>query len=40
MTRGYFAVGLAQPKTPANVGSALRACGCFGARTFEHSVIV
>lgn len=29
--RGYCAVGLAHPKTPANVGHALRACGAFGA---------
>ena len=29
--RGYSAVGLHHPKTPANVGSALRACHCYGA---------
>lgn len=29
--RGYFAVGLVQPKTPENIGHVLRACGCFGA---------
>jgi tRNA(Leu) C34 or U34 (ribose-2'-O)-methylase TrmL len=29
--RGYSAIGLAHPKTPANVGSALRAAGVFGA---------
>ena len=29
--RGYSAVGLHNPKTPANVGSALRAAGCYGA---------
>lgn len=29
--RGYAAIGLDNPKTPANVGSALRACGCYGA---------
>lgn len=28
--RGYAAIGLVQPKTPANVGSALRAAGCYG----------
>jgi tRNA(Leu) C34 or U34 (ribose-2'-O)-methylase TrmL len=28
--RGYAAVGLHQPKTPANVGSVLRAAGCYG----------
>lgn len=31
MTRGYAAVGLHMPKTPANVGSVLRAAGCYGA---------
>lgn len=29
--RGYSAVGLYKPKSPNNVGSALRACGCYGA---------
>ncbi len=29
--RGYAAIGLDSPKSPANVGSALRACGCYGA---------
>ena len=29
--RGYAAIGLHNPKTDANVGSALRACGCYGA---------
>ena len=29
--RGYAAIGLFNPKTNANVGSALRAAGCFGA---------
>jgi tRNA(Leu) C34 or U34 (ribose-2'-O)-methylase TrmL len=29
--RGFSAVGLEQPKTPQNVGSALRACNCYGA---------
>lgn len=28
--RGFAAVGLVQPKTPANVGSVLRAAGCYG----------
>jgi tRNA(Leu) C34 or U34 (ribose-2'-O)-methylase TrmL len=27
--RGYAAVGLVQPKTPSNVGSVLRAAGCY-----------
>jgi tRNA(Leu) C34 or U34 (ribose-2'-O)-methylase TrmL len=30
MTRGYAAIGLHQPKTPANVGSVLRAAHCYG----------
>jgi tRNA(Leu) C34 or U34 (ribose-2'-O)-methylase TrmL len=29
--RGFSAIGLHQPKTGANVGSALRAAGCYGA---------
>jgi tRNA(Leu) C34 or U34 (ribose-2'-O)-methylase TrmL len=29
--RGYFSVGLDNPKTPANIGGVLRACGCYGA---------
>jgi tRNA(Leu) C34 or U34 (ribose-2'-O)-methylase TrmL len=29
--RGYAAIGLSMPKHPANVGSALRAAGCYGA---------
>lgn len=29
--RGYSAVGLFNPKTPANLGGALRASGCYGA---------
>ena len=31
MSRGYYSVGLDNPKTDANIGSALRACGVFGA---------
>lgn len=30
--RGYAAIGLDNPKTDANIGSALRACGVFGAK--------
>lgn len=30
-TRGYFAIGLDNAKTPANVASVLRACDCYGA---------
>lgn len=29
--RGYAAIGLHMPKTPANVGSVLRAAHCYGA---------
>ena len=29
--RGYVAIGLHMPKTPANVGSVLRAAHCYGA---------
>lgn len=29
--RGYAAIGLDNPKTPANMGSVLRAAGCYGA---------
>lgn len=29
--RGYAAIGLHNPKTPSNVGSVLRAAGCYGA---------
>lgn len=31
MSRGFAAIGLHQPKTPANVGSVLRAAHCYGA---------
>lgn len=30
-SRGFAAIGLHQPKTPANVGSVLRAADCYGA---------
>lgn len=30
-TRGFFGVGLMRPKLDSNVGSALRACGVYGA---------
>ena len=29
--RGYAAIGLFQPKSAVNVGSAMRAAGCYGA---------
>lgn len=28
--RGFTGIGLIQPKTPANVGSVMRAAGCYG----------
>lgn len=31
MSRGFAAVGLIRPKTPANIGHVLRAAGVFGA---------
>lgn len=31
MPRGYSAIGLCRPKTPANVGSVLRAADCYRA---------
>ena len=31
MSRGYVAIALWNPKTPANVGGVLRAAGCYGA---------
>lgn len=31
LNRGYACIGLDSPKTPANVGSAMRACGVYGA---------
>jgi tRNA(Leu) C34 or U34 (ribose-2'-O)-methylase TrmL len=30
--RGYACIGLVNPKTPANVGSVLRAADCYGAK--------
>lgn len=31
MSRGYAAIGLYAPKTEANIGGVLRACGCYEA---------
>jgi len=31
MSIGYSSIGLVDPKTPANVGSVVRACGVYGA---------
>lgn len=36
-TRGYSAVGLHMPKTPANVGSVLRAAYCYGSGMVAHT---
>lgn len=30
--RGFAAIGLDNPKCPANIGDVLRACGCYGAK--------
>lgn len=30
--RGFAAIGLDNPKCPANIGGVLRACGCYGAK--------
>jgi tRNA(Leu) C34 or U34 (ribose-2'-O)-methylase TrmL len=35
--RGYAAVGLHMPKTPANVGSVLRAAHCYGVGFVAHT---
>lgn len=35
--RGYAAIGLHLPKSPLNVGSALRAAGCYGAAVIFQS---
>lgn len=37
VARGYFGVHLTNPRDPTNVGSALRACGCFGAAFLSYS---
>lgn len=31
MSRGYAAIGLDNPKCPANLGGVMRAAGCYGA---------
>jgi tRNA(Leu) C34 or U34 (ribose-2'-O)-methylase TrmL len=33
--RGYAAIGLDNPKCSENVGSALRACGVYGASMWQ-----
>ncbi len=33
MTKGYACVGLVNPKTPENVGSVMRASGCYGVNS-------
>jgi tRNA(Leu) C34 or U34 (ribose-2'-O)-methylase TrmL len=35
--RGYCCIGLDNPKTPANVGSIMRAAGCYGVSTVFYS---
>lgn len=35
--RGYSAIGLHNPKTPANVGSVLRAAHCYDAALIAHT---
>lgn len=35
--RGYAAIGLHMPKTPSNVGSALRAAHCYGTAMVAHT---
>ncbi len=35
--RGYSAVGLHMPKTPANIGSVLRAAHCYGVGMVAHT---
>ena len=37
MKRGYAAIALHNPKTPANVGGVLRAAGCYGASLVVYS---
>lgn len=32
--RGFAAVALDNPKTPSNIGGAMRACGCYGGALF------
>ena len=33
MSQGYCCIGLVNPKTPENVGSVLRAAGCYGVNS-------
>ena len=37
MIRGYACIGLDNPKSPVNVGSAMRACGVYGASQLVYS---
>ena len=37
MARGFIGIGLINPKTPANVGSAMRAAQCYGASFVAHT---
>ena len=33
MNKGYCCIGLFNPKSPENVGSVLRAAGCYGVNS-------
>ncbi len=33
MSKGYSCIGLVNPKTPENVGSVMRAAGCYGVNS-------
>jgi len=33
LSKGYACIGLVNPKTPENVGSVMRAAGCYGANS-------
>ena len=37
MSRGFCCIGLDNPKTPANVGSIMRAAGCYSAASVFYS---
>jgi tRNA(Leu) C34 or U34 (ribose-2'-O)-methylase TrmL len=37
MKRGYCCIGLDNPKTPANVGSVMRAAGCYNVASVFYS---
>ncbi|OAN11493.1 23S rRNA methyltransferase [Photobacterium jeanii] len=37
MSKGYSCVGLFNPKTPENVGSVMRAAGCYGVNSVYYT---